>query len=125
MIPTAADRKPNPGKYCNPFPLPRPTERSQLWGSIDRNPEPTSLRQCTPVSLSLLLIYSMLITIGEKEIQVNQQGIASASGNATTTLPASDVGGRTEHANQQQPEGQFNKQIRKSHLSSKERISFS
>ncbi|GAA5823641.1 hypothetical protein JCM5353_005086 [Sporobolomyces roseus] len=60
MIPTAADRKPNPG---------------------------------------------------EKEIQVNQQGIASASGNATTTLPASDVGGRTEHANQQQPEGQFNKQI--------------
>jgi len=59
-----------------------------------------------------MLISVLLTSTGEKEIQVNQQAHPSASGNATTTLPVSDVGGRTEHANQQQPEGQFNKQIR-------------
>ncbi|GAA5870875.1 hypothetical protein JCM16303_001613 [Sporobolomyces ruberrimus] len=49
---------------------------------------------------------------GQKEIQVNQQGIASASGNATTTLPASDVGGRTAGANSQLDfDGQQSKQI--------------
>ncbi|GAA6064763.1 hypothetical protein JCM10212_004411 [Sporobolomyces blumeae] len=48
---------------------------------------------------------------GKEAIQVNQQAHASATGNATTTLPVSDVGGRTAHSNQQQPEGQFNKQI--------------
>ncbi|GAA5924750.1 uncharacterized protein JCM15063_005723 [Sporobolomyces koalae] len=49
---------------------------------------------------------------GQKEVQVNQQGIASASGNATNTLPASDVGGRTAGSNSQLDfDGQQSKQI--------------
>ncbi|GAA6020143.1 hypothetical protein JCM11491_005542 [Sporobolomyces phaffii] len=49
---------------------------------------------------------------GQKEVQVNTQGIASASGNATTTLPASDLGGRAAGANSQLDfDGQQSKQI--------------
>ncbi|GAA5961552.1 hypothetical protein JCM3765_002623 [Sporobolomyces pararoseus] len=49
---------------------------------------------------------------GQKAIVVNEQGHASASGNATTTLPVSDVGGRTQGANSQlEFEGQQSKQI--------------
>ncbi|GAA5908785.1 uncharacterized protein JCM6883_004167 [Sporobolomyces salmoneus] len=49
---------------------------------------------------------------GQKAVQVNEQGIASASGNATTTLPASDTGGRAAGSNSQLDfDGQQSKQI--------------
>ncbi|GAA5923754.1 hypothetical protein JCM3775_000495 [Rhodotorula graminis] len=53
---------------------------------------------------------------GSEPVIVGSGGALStgsgASANATETLPAGDNGGRAAHANQQQPEGQFPKQVK-------------
>ncbi|GAA5894445.1 hypothetical protein JCM8208_006243 [Rhodotorula glutinis] len=53
---------------------------------------------------------------GSKPVIVGGGGALStgsgASANATEALDARDTGGRTAHANQQQPEGHFPKQVK-------------